>query len=188
MESQCDRHRNTPFTEDSGKNRPSLCWRPWGSIEPELFYQTNRKMSTKGSHLTNPGGSGIIKITQGPATSGFASDYALVTKKSKPSLGRVAVSACNADRHRKTKKVKRDRYRHIHPPFRETKPPIAVLGPQGFHRTGYILPNKSKNVNKCSPLVKGEHLLYTYLFTHTHTSPGRRLRRRRWRILCRRGA
>ena len=92
-------------------------------------------------------GAGIIKITQGPATSGFASDYALVTKKSKPSLGRVAVSACNADRHRKTKKVKRDRYRHIHPPFRETKPPIAVLGPQGFHRTGYILPNKSKNVN-----------------------------------------
>ena len=133
-------------------------------------------------------GAGIIKITQGPATSGFASDYALVTKKSKPSLGRVAVSACNADRHRKTKKVKRDRYRHIHPPFRETKPPIAVLGPQGFHRTGYILPNKLKNVNKCSPLVKGEHLLYTYLFTHTHTSPGRRLRRRRWRILCRRGA
>ena len=49
MESQCDRHRNTPFTEDSGENRPSLCWRPWGSIEPELFYQTNRKMSTKGS-------------------------------------------------------------------------------------------------------------------------------------------
>ena len=31
MESQCDRHRNTPFTEDSGENRPSLFWRPWGS-------------------------------------------------------------------------------------------------------------------------------------------------------------
>ena len=34
-----------PFTEDSGENRPSLCWRPWGSKEPYLFYQTNRKMS-----------------------------------------------------------------------------------------------------------------------------------------------
>ena len=31
MESQSDRHRNTPFTEDSGENRPSLFWRPWGS-------------------------------------------------------------------------------------------------------------------------------------------------------------
>ena len=31
MESQCDRHRNTPFTEDSRENRPSLFWRPWGS-------------------------------------------------------------------------------------------------------------------------------------------------------------
>ena len=30
MESQSDRHRNTPFTEDSGENRPSLFWRPWG--------------------------------------------------------------------------------------------------------------------------------------------------------------
>ena len=31
MESQSDRHRNTPFTEDSGENRPSLFWHPWGS-------------------------------------------------------------------------------------------------------------------------------------------------------------
>ena len=31
MESQSDRHRNTPFTEDSVENRPSLFWRPWGS-------------------------------------------------------------------------------------------------------------------------------------------------------------
>ena len=34
MESQSDRHRNTPFTEDSGENRPSLFWRPWGSKKP----------------------------------------------------------------------------------------------------------------------------------------------------------
>ena len=103
-------------------------------------------------------GAGIIKITQGPATSGFASDYALVTKKSKPSLGRVAVSACNAERHRKTKKVKRDRYRHIHPPFRETKPPIAVLGDAHSPKP---------------PPLKGEpFLLYTYPYIpRTETSP-----------------
>ena len=76
MESQCDRHRNTPFTEDSGENRPSLCWRPWGSKEPYIFYQTNRKMSIhvpSFSTLDKSQESAIIKITQGPATSGFAS-------------------------------------------------------------------------------------------------------------------
>ena len=61
-----------PFTEDSGENRPSLCWRPWGSKEPYIFYQTNRNLSTK-PPLDKSGASAIIKITQGPATSGFAS-------------------------------------------------------------------------------------------------------------------
>ena len=38
----------------------------------------------------------------------------------------------------------------LSPPLRgETKPPIAVLEPQGFNRTAYILPGKSKNVNSC---------------------------------------
>ena len=38
----------------------------------------------------------------------------------------------------------------LSPPLRgETKPPIAVLEPQGFNRTAYILPGKSKNVNPC---------------------------------------
>ena len=36
----------------------------------------------------------------------------------------------------------------LSPPLRgETKPPIAVLEPQGFKRTIIILPNQSKNVN-----------------------------------------
>ena len=38
----------------------------------------------------------------------------------------------------------------LSPPLRgETKPPIAVLEPQGFNRTAYILLGKSKNVNPC---------------------------------------
>ena len=38
----------------------------------------------------------------------------------------------------------------LSPPLRgETKPPIAVLEPQGFNRTAYILTGKSKNVNPC---------------------------------------
>ena len=78
MESQCDRHRNTPFAEDSGENRPSLCWRPWGSNEPHIFYQTNRKLSIRAADprpLDKSGASAIIKITQGPfRKNGLASD------------------------------------------------------------------------------------------------------------------
>ena len=38
----------------------------------------------------------------------------------------------------------------LSPPLRgETKPPIAVLEPQGFKRTITILPDQSKNVNLC---------------------------------------
>ena len=38
----------------------------------------------------------------------------------------------------------------LSPPLRgETKPPIAVLEPQGFKRTITILPDQSKNVNPC---------------------------------------
>ena len=69
MESQCDRHRNTPFAEDSGENRPSLFWRPWGSIrtidilsDPTEF--VNRRALDK---LPNHA---IIKITKDITTCG----------------------------------------------------------------------------------------------------------------------
>ena len=68
MESQCDRHRNTPFTEDSGENRPSLFWRPWGSQEPLLFYQTRHNLSIY--TLDKAPGCAIIKITKDTSTSG----------------------------------------------------------------------------------------------------------------------
>ena len=68
MESQCDRHRNTPFTEDSGENRPSLFWRPWGSQEPLLFYQTRYNLSIY--TLDKAPGCAIIKITKDTSTSG----------------------------------------------------------------------------------------------------------------------
>ena len=49
MESQCDRHRNTPFTEDSGEKTARRCFGALGvQKEPYLFYQTGRKMSING--------------------------------------------------------------------------------------------------------------------------------------------
>ena len=46
MESQSDRHRNTPFTEDSGEKTARRCFGALGvQKEPKLFYQTSRKMS-----------------------------------------------------------------------------------------------------------------------------------------------
>ena len=64
MESQSDRHRNTPFTEDSGENRPSLFWRPWGSQEPLLFYQTRHNLSIY--TLDKAPGCAIINIPKAP--------------------------------------------------------------------------------------------------------------------------
>ena len=44
-----------PLQRIPEKNRPSLCWRPWGSKEPYSFYQTSRKMSIHAgfARLTN---------------------------------------------------------------------------------------------------------------------------------------
>ena len=59
--------------------------------------------------------SAIIKITQGSATSGFASGLRrkLDQKIKKPSLCRVAVSAFDADGDRESKDMERDRNRHL---------------------------------------------------------------------------
>ena len=74
------------------QNRPSLRWGLRGSNEPYIFYQTNRNLSTK-PPLDKSGASGIIKITQGPfRKNGLASDQVTVSKDTKPSLARVAVS------------------------------------------------------------------------------------------------
>ena len=72
MESQCDRHRNTPFTEDSGENRPSLFWRPWGSkrtltILPDQSKNVNLRRLCP---LDKSKVSGIIKVTKDASTSG----------------------------------------------------------------------------------------------------------------------
>ena len=159
MESQCDRHRNTPFTEDSGENRPSLCWRPWGSKEPYVFYQINRNLSTK-PPLDKSGASAIIKITQGPATSGFAS-------------GQITESRRTRNRH-----LPEWRFRHVMrmvtvkpriwnvivtgiyiPPFGRQNRPSLRWGLRGSKEPYGILPNKSKLVNKASPLTNPERLL-----------------------------
>ena len=72
MESQSDRHRNTPFTEDSGENRPSLFWRPWGSnrtltILPDQSKNVNLRRLCP---LDKSKVSGIIKVTKDASTSG----------------------------------------------------------------------------------------------------------------------
>ena len=106
MESQCDRHRNTPFTEDSGENRPSLFWRPWGSkrtltILPDQSKNVNLHRLCP---LDKSKVSGIIKVTKGASTSGCPRLVYEVKKMFlKPSLARVAVSPVNADRHGQSK-------------------------------------------------------------------------------------
>ena len=117
MESQSDRHRNTPFTEDSGENRPSLFWRPWGSQEPLLFYQTRHNLSIY--MLDKAPGCAIIKITKDASTSGCPRFRSWKRENSKPSLGRVAVSPVNADRNSQSKDMESQCDRHRNTPFTE---------------------------------------------------------------------
>ena len=106
-----------PLQRIPGKNRPSLCWRPWGSNEPRLFYQTSRKMSIHAPRfapLDKSRVSGIIKITKAPSARTVWPRIKLVFQEiSKPSLCRVAVSAIYADGDRKSKNMERDRNRHL---------------------------------------------------------------------------
>ena len=116
MESQCDRHRNTPFTEDSRENRPSLFWRPWGSkrtltILPDQSKNVNLRRLCP---LDKSKVSDIIKVTKGTSTSGRPRLVYEVKKMFlKPSLCRVAVSAIYADGDREPKNMERDRNRHL---------------------------------------------------------------------------
>ena len=116
MESQSDRHRNTPFTEDSGENRPSLFWRPWGSkrtltILPDQSKNVNLRRLCP---LDKSKVSGIIKVTKGASTSGCPRLVYDVKKMFlKPSLDRVAVSAFDADGDRESKDMECDRNRHL---------------------------------------------------------------------------
>ena len=104
MESQSDRHRNTPFTEDSGENRPSLFWRPWGSkrtltILPDQSKNVNLRRLCP---LDKSKVSGIIKVTKDASTSGCPRSVHKIKKNFlKPSLARVAVSAFYDDRNGK---------------------------------------------------------------------------------------
>ena len=152
MESQCDRHRNTPFTEDSGENRPSLFWRPWGSkrtltILPDQSKNVNLRRLCP---LDKSKGSGIIKVTKDASTSGCPRLVYEVKKMFlKPSLCRVAVSAIYADGDRKSKNMERDRNRHKHPSFRRRPNRPSASGALGFRRTIILLSAQSKNANLC---------------------------------------
>ena len=135
MESQSDRHRNTPFTEDSGENRPSLFWRPWGSkrtnmILPDQLENVNLRRLCP---LDKSKVSGIIKITKAPSARTVWPRIKLVFQEiSKPSLCRVAVSAIYADGDRQSKNMERDRNRHKHPSFRRRPNRPSASGALGF--------------------------------------------------------
>ena len=149
MESQSDRHRNTPFTEDSGENRPSLFWRPWGSkrtltILPDQSKNVNLRRLCP---LDKSKVSGIIKVTKDASTSGCPRLVYDVKKMFlKPSLCRVAVSAIYADGDREPKNMERDRNRHKHPSFRRRPNRPSASGALGFdkNRLYFIRP-----VEKC---------------------------------------
>ena len=154
MESQCDRHRNTPFTEDSGENRPSLFWRPWGSkrtltILPDQTKNVNLRRLCP---LDKSKVSGIIKVTKDASTSGCPRLVYEVKKMFlKPSLGRVAVSPVNADRNSQSKDMESQCDRHRNTPFTEDSGenrPSLFWRPWGSKRTITILPDRSKNVNQ----------------------------------------
>ena len=123
MESQSDRHRNTPFTEDSGENRPSLFWHPWGSkrtltILPDQSKNVNP--CDRFRALDKPQEPAIIKITKGTSTSGCPRLVYEVKKMFlKPSLCRVAVSPVNADRNSQSKDMESQCDRHRNTPFTE---------------------------------------------------------------------
>mgnify|MGYP000003600689 CR=1 FL=1 len=134
---------------------------PIAVLEPQGFNRTAYILPGKSKNvnscdrfraLDKPQEPAIIKITQGSATSGFASSWGKASRVNSrnrhwpewrflplmrmvtvnPKIWNVIVIGI------------------LSPPLRgETKPPIAVLEPQGFNRTAYILPGKSKNVNSC---------------------------------------
>ena len=148
MESQCDRHRNTPFTEDSVENRPSLFWRPWGSkrtltILPDQSKNVNLRRLCP---LDKSKVSGIIKVTKDASTSGCPRLVYEVKKMFlKPSLCRVAVSPVNADRHGQSKDMESQCDRHRNTPFTEdsgeNRPslfwrPWGSKEPYPFYQTG----------------------------------------------------
>ncbi len=170
MESQSDRHRNTPFTEDSGENRPSLFWRPWGSkrtltILPDQSKNVNLRRLCP---LDKSKVSGIIKVAKDASTSGCPRLVYEVKKMFlKPSLCRVAVSPVNADRNSQSKDMESQSDRHRNTPlyrgFRG-KPPVAVLAPLGFKKNHDYF---TRPVEKCQsmayavPLAKEKHgILY----------------------------
>ena len=162
MESQCDRHWNTPFTEDSRENRPSLFWRPWGSkrtltILPDQSKNVNLRRLCP---LDKSKVSDIIKVTKGTSTSGRPRLVYEVKKMFlKPSLCRVAVSPVNADRNSQSKDMESQSDRHRNTPFTEDSGenrPSLFWRPWGSKRTIPILPDRSKNVNlrRLCPLDK----------------------------------
>ena len=73
MESQSDRHRNTPFTEDSGEKTARRCFGAlWGSkrtltILPDQSKNVNLRRLCP---LDKSKVSGIIKVTKDASTSG----------------------------------------------------------------------------------------------------------------------
>ena len=116
MERDRNRHKHPSFRRRP--NRPSASGAL--GVQKNHIYSTKRIekcqfMSPLSPPLDKSQESAIIKITQGSATSGFASGLRrkLDQKIKKPSLCRVAVSAFDADGDRESKDMECDRNRHL---------------------------------------------------------------------------
>ena len=124
-----------PLQRIPEKNRPSLCWRPWGSkrtlpILPDRSKNVNLRRLCP---LDKSKVYGIIKTTKAPSARTVWPRIKLVFQEiSKPSLCRVAVSAIYADGDRKPKNMERDRNRHKHPSFRRRPNRPSASGALGF--------------------------------------------------------
>ena len=167
LESQCDRHRNTPFTEDSRENRPSLFWRPWGSkrtltILPDQSKNVNLRRLCP---LDKSKVSGIIKVTKDASTSGCPRLVYEVKKMFlKPSLCRVAVSPVNADRHGQSKDMESQSDRHRNTPFTEDSGKTArrcfgALGVQKEPKLFYQTSRKMSIYAVCARLTNQKCLV-----------------------------
>ena len=103
------------WNQDKPRNRHLPEWR----FLPYLLYHIPNKMSNPGecAPLDKSMQPVIIKIAKGTSTSGLTSVYESFKKSLKPSLGRVAVSAFNANRDRQSKDMESQCDRHFESPL-----------------------------------------------------------------------
>ena len=132
---------------------------PIAVLEPQGFNRSAYILTGKSKNvnpcgrfraLDKPQEPAIIKITKDASTSGCPRFMLWKRENSKPSLGRVAVSAIYADGDRKSKNMERDRNRHKHPSFRRRPNRPSASGALGFKRNQAY---STKPAGKCQSVL-----------------------------------